>query len=119
MIEKRIVKFLEFSSAKYSFLDKIPQGGRVLDIGCGDCRRLRYRTYFRADLIHYGVDIKEYASCRPYLQEFYCVDISTQKLPFQPESFDLVVMSHVTEHISGEHTPHVMAEAGRVLKENG
>lgn len=119
MIEKYIVRFLEFSSEKYSYLANIPPCGEVLDIGCGDCRRLKYRTYFRSDLIHYGVDITAHGSCKKFLKEFSQLDISRQTLPFKNKAFDLVILSHVIEHIPKENIPAVFAEIRRVLKSNG
>jgi len=119
IFEKYVVRFLEFSSEKYAYLRSVPSGGRVLDIGCGDCRRLRYRSYFRNDLICYGLDIREHISCRGLLKEFYRMDIRERALPFENDFFDLIVLSHVIEHFPKEVLADLLREVKRALKENG
>lgn len=118
-VEKYIIRFLEFRSEKYTYLRHIPENGKVLDIGCGDCRRLRYRSYFRNDLVNYGIDSRDDVRCGKYLNTFYNLDITREKLPFAEEYFDLVVLSHVVEHLPKDGFLFVMKEIRRVLKEGG
>jgi len=118
-IEKYIIRFLEYKSDKYAYLKRLPPCSRVLDIGCGDCRRLRYRTYFRDDLIHYGIDIEENKQCRHYLKEFYSINILHERLPFDEEFFDAIIMSHVIEHLPKDKLFFALRGMERVLKRGG
>jgi len=118
-IKKYLIRFLEFKSDKYAYLKHIPRNARVLDIGCGDCRRLRYRSYYRNDLVNYGVDIHEDARCRKYLNELHKLDVTKDKLPFVAGYFDLVVLSHVIEHLTKDGALHCIKEIKRVLKRGG
>jgi ubiquinone/menaquinone biosynthesis C-methylase UbiE len=118
-IEKLFIRLLEFRSQKYTFLNYLPEGSRVLDVGCGDCRRLRYRRYFRDDLIQYGIDIHEDERCREHLKEYHIADASNEPLPFRNEFFDLIVLSHIVEHLSEERIDSMMHELKRVLRKGG
>jgi len=42
-----------------------------------------------------------------------------QDMPFKEESFDVVLMSHVTEHISNEDLTAITSEITRVLRVGG
>ena len=119
MAEKSAVRFLEFSSDKYAYLKDVPEGGLVLDIGPGDCRRLRYRAYFRSDLIHYGADLQEHEACRKHVREFFVCDVAQETLPFENDFFDLIVLSHVIEHLPGKDISFVFSEIRRTLKKGG
>ena len=118
-MKKYVVRLLEYGSDKYAHLRYLPAAARVLDIGCGDCRRLRYRSYYRDDLMHYGVDIHEEENCRKYLSEFVNLDVTRDKLPFAEEYFDLVMVSHVVEHLSREGFLFCLKEIKRVLRRGG
>jgi len=117
--EKLAVRFLEFSSDKYRYLKNLPEGSLVLDIGTGDCRRLRYRSHFRSDLIQYGVDLKENEACRKHVREFFVCDVARDALPFRDGFFDLIVLSHVIEHIPRVSIQSVLSEIRRTLKKGG
>jgi ubiquinone/menaquinone biosynthesis C-methylase UbiE len=118
-IEKLFIKLLEFRSQKYTCLKYLPKGSRLLDVGCGDCRRLRYRGYFRDDLIQYGIDIHEHEQCREHLKEYHIADASSEPLPFHDEFFDLIVLSHIVEHLAEERIDSMMQELKRVLRKGG
>jgi ubiquinone/menaquinone biosynthesis C-methylase UbiE len=118
-IEKIFIRLLEFGSQKYTCLKDLPKGSRVLDVGCGDCRRLRYRGYFRNDLIQYGIDIHEHEQCREHLKEYHVADASNGPLPFRNEFFDLIVLSHIMEHLADDKIESMMHELKRVLRKGG
>lgn len=118
-LKQHIIRFLEFKSDKYAYLKYIPRNGRALDIGCGDCRRLEYRSYYRKDLIQYGADVHEDSQCEDILSKFYNLDITREDLPFEEGYLDLVVMSHVIEHLPRNGFRFCMKEIGRVLKQGG
>lgn len=63
-----------------------------------------------------GVDPDPVVRTNPGLDEAHVVEIG-QPLPFEAESFDLIVCDHVFEHV--EAPAFVAAELGRVLRPGG
>ena len=85
---------------------------KILDLGCG------YKPFeilfkdFGFEYEYIGVDFdKENAS--PDI----IIDLNYEKLPFENETFDVVILSEVLEHIY--NTKNVINEALRVLKKDG
>jgi len=84
----------------------LPRGARVLDVGCMGWQIARLRS----DLRHAGCDIVE-PDGTPEGVEFRPVDLRSDSLPFGDDEFDLVVASHVLEHI-----PNPIAIFGEILR---
>lgn len=118
-MERYIIRFLEYRSDKYAYLNHLPKNSKVLDIGCGDCRRLRYRSYFRDDLVNHGIDIHKDSRCNNYLKTFHKLDIRKDRFPFEEGYFNLVVISHVIEHLPKNDFRSCMKEIYRVLRRGG
>lgn len=115
----------EFDATRYSrwpcvthFLDTLPSGVRVLDLGCGNGKYLSYRN----DIMMYGID-----ACHELIQIAQtkhkdailtcgnCLD-----LPYQHDYFDYVISVAVLHHISSVERRHkFMQEITRVLKPDG
>jgi len=87
---------------------------RLLDVGCGwDCRLLKTIAPF----IGYGVGI-DYKVQELELAKIKTVRMRiTDALPFAPESFDVVTMLAVLEHLS--EPVGMMREIERILKKGG
>jgi ubiquinone/menaquinone biosynthesis C-methylase UbiE len=101
-----------------AIVSKLPQGGAILDVGCGVGDNLR--SIERNDLKLFGI---EYASASV---EFAKSSVSGKavlfqgsatKLPFRSEKFDLVLCIEVLEHIEDQHK--ALHEIRRVLKADG
>lgn len=89
--------------------------GKILDIGCGMYPYFLISTEFREK---YGID--------PSLEttdikgvDLRSIDISSSRLPFNSETFDVVTMLAVFEHLDNENLKQVLKEIKRVLKKNG
>jgi len=87
--------------------------GRVLDIGCGLGTLLH--SYSGPGV---GIDKRLYYVAKAQLDnqndghEFYCVDV-LGGLPFDDESFDVVVLAEVLEHMTFSNAVYVLKEALR------
>lgn len=117
-IETRLKIFAHRFINKISFKMTIPSkpGGKILDIGCGDGKELLklqedgWQTY--------GVEISDLAA--EYVRENYGLNVFTgivEDAGFGDEFFDVIILSHVVEHLSDPKT--TLAEINRILKKDG
>jgi ubiquinone/menaquinone biosynthesis C-methylase UbiE len=95
-------------------------GGRLLDVGCGSHsptitrRWLPDCTYYGVDRANYGNDDADFA----VMEEYYEMDLSSDPLTTIPDNFfDIVVMSHVIEHLP--NGLDVLDELTRKLRTGG
>jgi SAM-dependent methyltransferase len=81
--------------------ERTPPAGQVLDIGCAGFRQVHIaRALGLTRLQHFGVDYCEPEGPLPEGFSFKRADLNSERLPFGDDVFDLVVGSHVIEHIS-------------------
>ncbi|MDP8212063.1 MAG: class I SAM-dependent methyltransferase [Candidatus Zapsychrus exili] len=89
----------------------------ILDIGCGEGSFLkilkdRKNKVFGVDLSGTGLN-----ACKEKGIECALIDISTEDLPYDDNTFDIVFLLATIEHL--ENPCHALFEIKRVLKENG
>ncbi len=91
-------------------------GKRILEIGCGEggCIQLLRDKNDVAGIDASESGVKE---CWNRQVPATLVDVSTQRLPFAPESFDIVICLETFEHLANPQ--HAIDEIGRVLKAQG
>lgn len=98
--------------------NKIASGrkNRILDIGCGDGS---FIVQFKKHCETFGVDISQNAAkmAKEAGINAYKADVSSQRLPFQDEYFDLIYMGDVIEHLT--NPDFAINEVARVIKTNG
>lgn len=90
----------------------------VLDIGCSD--GLLLQSFHRLGIKGYGVDVsKDSLSYAPdeIRSNLILMDIEKENLPFEDNTFDLITILEVLEHLH-EHE-RIISEMNRVLKSNG
>jgi len=92
--------------ARFFALTRLPEGARVLDVGCGE---LGLRA-LEPDLDITGVDLLEYPD---YPGPFVRAD-AAHGLPFADGEFDLVYCSSVIEHVPPAQRAAFAAELRRV-----
>jgi glycosyltransferase involved in cell wall biosynthesis len=93
-------------------------GAEVLDVGAGSgviAASLAERVGPRGRVV--GVDLVDQ---RVVSEGYECVQVTDTKLPFEAESFDLVISNHVLDHVGGEREKrHHLEEIRRVLRPGG
>ena len=88
------------------------KGQQVLDIGCGNGG---IAEYFAEHNEVAGVDVADQRKTAEDCFEFH--QVNDEKLPFDDDSFDIVISNHVIEHV-GDQELH-LTEIRRVLKPGG
>lgn len=104
-------------------LDRVCNGGYILDVGCADGSTVNKVLDFTGKKARYnyiGLDsvywTKKPIKVNPLTGEWYvCGDALS--LPFKTNSFDLIIISHVMEHIVDIDS--LLQEIGRVIKDTG
>ncbi len=86
----------------------------VLDAGCGSGRVFQHRLAGRARRV-VGVDVTDEPLGNPNVDDAVKADLGS--LPLRDASFDLVIVSHVAEHLTEPEA--VFAELARVLRPGG
>lgn len=106
-IELKIVK---------SILEKYPQNGKSLDLGCGEGRVAR-ATFTKQ--ISVGLDSDPEMVKKAKLSHFYGKVVlgDACKLPFPDKHFDFIFSNSVVEHI--ENIGDVLSELRRIIKIDG
>ncbi|MGY3802548.1 class I SAM-dependent methyltransferase [Pigmentibacter ruber] len=93
---------------------------KVLDIGVGNCEIAKYFSNRKFTVTGIGLELKSYIDDFEILQSQYnisLIECSIERMPFEDESFDLIIMSYVMEHC-----PNIglaLKEVKRVLKKKG
>ena len=87
----------------------------VLDAGCGRASPLKP---FRARIGRFvGADIHEPSEPLAYLDEFLTVDLCAAAEPFEPDTFDVILMNFTLEHF--DDPAIVLAHLRRALRPGG
>jgi methionine biosynthesis protein MetW len=105
---------------KFKKMKRLVKGfeGKVLDVGCGNCWTTELFKGSSA-VEHFGIDISDNAL---KLAEKKGVtvkkaNLDCEPIPFEDNSFDLVLCSDIIEHTL--YPENILKEAGRVLKKGG
>jgi SAM-dependent methyltransferase len=79
-------------------VNALPWHGRVLEIGCGGGRVLNTISAHRPELCLAGCDIRP-LGYEPTGFAFTLVDPASEELPYEPASFDVVLLVDALEHV--------------------
>lgn len=100
------------------FSVRLPDRARVLDIGCGSGRDLRF--FREQGFIPVGLDVSAgLANYAAQVSQCPIVVADMLKLPFADGSFDGVWASASILHIRRDEIPDVLGEVRRVMGQNG
>lgn len=101
----------------YKEYENMPEHSKVLDIGCfGFVQFQNTNVKKNLKFQHYGID---YITPEIVPDEFTFAkcDVDNDKFPFPDDYFDIVVASHVIEHL--KNPLNLISESLRVCKPNG
>jgi SAM-dependent methyltransferase len=106
---------LKTSSRMLAFVDllaHLPDGAKVLDIGCGDAVFAELMPRFD----WYGMDINTSRAVKRNIK-LADHDLMVKPYPYADSTFDAIITSEVLEHLWTPATVH--QEAARLIKRNG
>ena len=101
VLQPLLVKFFSKQST-YGWGERFPKykkDGFALDIGCGNGSQLSYLKHYGWKVV--GVDLSEEAA--KVAKKNFGIDVyvgELETLPYPPNTFDFVNMSHVLEHVT-------------------
>lgn len=101
------------------FLEQLPNGLKILDVGCGDGRDANYMT--GKGFIVTGIDLSErmLAIARKRNHNIVFKQMDIRDLSFKDESFDGILCSFALIHVQNNEIPKTMKGFERVLKSGG
>src|SRR3989338_1993147 len=99
-------------------IEEVKDGDLVLEIGVAFGEFAKNISHFRK-VQYYAVDVAEFAlnDIEQLVVDHQLVDISSEKLKFAENQFDVVVCLEVFEHLQNPY--HALLEIQRVLKPGG
>ena len=97
-------------------LKHISATSRVLDFGAGRGKLEQMNFKGVAEFVA-GIDVEKDVFQNPYLDEAKLLDLSTNRIPYDDNTFDLVFADNVMEHVPDPDT--VFSEIRRVLRPGG
>jgi len=105
-----------FSLAFEKIILPLIKGKRVLDVGPGDGKYLEFFNNFNNESVGVDVSIPNIMHMKERGLNVVSADLN-EKLPFNDETFDVVFMSHVLEHL--DSPINSLRDTYRILKEGG
>jgi ubiquinone/menaquinone biosynthesis C-methylase UbiE len=101
-------------------LPELPEGSRVLELGCGDGKTLAAMQGRFWDVTAIDISPEALRLSRSAIgAEVNLLLADARRLPFKGESFDAVFAFHVTGHVLQAGREQIAREVGRVLRHGG
>lgn len=92
---------------------------KLLNVGCGG-KRLADPIWLNIDDLHSQLPVGTPARQKLDTEANYVnFDLSSGPMPFEPGSFDGVLLAHCLEHFPAQEGVRLMAECKRVLRDGG
>ena len=101
-------------------LSLVPDGSRVLDVGCSSGYLARPLTERGCAVVGIELDPAAAAAARDVCEDVLVGDVETMELPFRPSSFDVVLCGDLVEHLREpqrflERARPLLCEGGRLV----
>jgi SAM-dependent methyltransferase len=116
---KLIELYWQYNQRFKTFKTFSKQNGSVLDIGSGSGGLVFWKDYLhphRMDLKMTALDLQKGEFFDRY-EKYVILNLDQKGLPFDNESFDYIMLSHLIEHVSDWKA--LLQECNRVLKREG
>ncbi len=110
-------RYIDMSNLYAPFRIRVPQGGRILDAGCGVGRDTRYFIEHGYPVISFDASKEMVRKCREY-PHAYCLRMAFETLDYQ-ENFDGVWACASLLHLSFEGAQRALAKLTTALKPGG
>ena len=111
------LRFASWVDTRARFVDSLPPGGKLLDLGSSDGGTLCHFAELRPDLSLAAADIEGHPEKYPPDTDFKRADFDREKLPWADSSFDGITCMHVVEHL--QRPSHLLGECFRLLRPGG
>lgn len=96
----------------------MPSSGVLLEIGVRDGSTVQfYKEKFRGKICGIDISNQMYDPGKGIIDEFKTCDLNSENIPWEDQTFDVIVCSEVIEHIF--NTDHLVVELHRILKKDG
>lgn len=110
------VSILEYRAFNSYIRERMPQGGKILDVGCGIGNLIAELNDSKEYAIS-GVEFSKVAAEKALKRGFNVSVGSLQKEKYPDGSFDAVALLYVLEHVSNPR--EVLNEINRILRDDG
>lgn len=97
-------------------LSKTKEHAKILDFGCFGWQAAKISKQMGRDFEHHGCDMRK-PKFIPDNAQFHLVDLESRSIAAEDDSFDLVIASHVIEHV--KDPLELFQELARVTKPGG
>jgi SAM-dependent methyltransferase len=112
----QIIEYIRLRDPRRKFFKEIPDGSKVLDMGCGEGKCANEIALLHPAIEIHGIDVIEERRVSPRII-YTKHDLRVLPLPYADGQFDVVILVHVLEHIEN---PFLLAkELRRVLRLEG
>lgn len=95
----------------------IKENAKILDVGALNFSQYKRTQNLKIKLNHYGIDYCDPTEKTPPNYIFKKCDLNKEKIPFEDDYFDVIVASHIIEHLN--EPLNFFRECMRVLKPSG
>jgi ubiquinone/menaquinone biosynthesis C-methylase UbiE len=124
-MQNPLIGKIRTEEARYigNLVHALPQGSRILEVGVGSAdHETKFSNYdFQENKHHwYGIDLAENMLRNPSENTHFIhrTHSEIENIPFQSESFDLLICQHVFSLFLGKSLRGVLRELKRVAKSN-
>lgn len=120
-----IVRFFEFDFSKKNLTNYLVEKKKILDISSPYLFGFYCSSFYKGDYTYINPDlndlkiVRKYSSKLDFKMKYSTDNIDATQLPYQNESFDIVLSISVIEHVANEGDSDFIKEIWRVLKPGG
>jgi len=109
--------FSPYKKHLFAFINGLPKGARVLDLGCGSGKTAHLMQFLRPDIHVEACDLSDVARFLPDSVPFAQCSAEEAGMHYKEGSFDAVICQHVIEHL--QSPLGLMGSVRRILRKGG